>query len=65
MNTRTIKMLLWAILLMLLCICMRVLFIGYEIPNLVIWLSFALPVISISLAVFSLLNDYIKRDNEK
>ena len=65
MNTRTIKMLLWAILLMLLCICMRVLFIGYEIPNLVIWLSFALPVISILLAVFSLLNDYIKRDNEK
>ena len=53
MKNKSIKLLLWAIFVMLLSICMRVLFIGYETPNLVIWLSFALPVVSIILAICS------------
>ena len=53
MKSKSIKLLLWAIFVMLLSICMRVLFIGYETPNLVIWLSFALPVVSIILAICS------------
>ena len=53
MKYKSIKLLLWAIFVMLLSICMRVLFIGYETPNLVIWLSFALPVVSIILAICS------------
>ncbi len=53
MKNKSIKLLLWAIFVILLSICMRVLFIGYETPNLVIWLSFALPVVSIILAICS------------
>ena len=53
MKNKSIKLLLWAIFVMLLSICMRVLFIGYETPNLVIWLSFALPVVSVILAICS------------
>ena len=53
MKNKSIKLLLWAIFTLLLSICMRVLFIGYETPNLVIWLSFALPVVAVILAICS------------
>lgn len=64
MKHKSIKLLLWAILTMLLSICMRVLFIGYETPNLVIWLSFVLPVVSILLAAYSWLRDYLGLDDK-
>ena len=53
MKYKSIKLLLWAIFVILLSICMRVLFIGYETPKLVIWLSFALLVVSIIFAICS------------
>jgi hypothetical protein len=64
MKNKSIKLLLWAIFVMLLSICMRVLFIGYETPNLVIWLSFALPVVSIILAICSWISEHISDDKE-
>ena len=65
MKHKSIKLLLWAIFVMLFSICLRVLFIGYETPNLVIWLSFALPVVSIVLAIGSWITEHISKDNEK
>ena len=62
MKNKSIKLLLWAIFVMLLSICMRVLFIGYETPNLVIWLSFILPVVAILLAVFAWLTEAINKE---
>ena len=64
MKNKSIKLLLWAIFVMLLSICMRVLFIGYETPNLVIWLSFALPVVSVILAICSWITEHISDDKE-
>lgn len=63
MKMRTIKLLLWAILLMLLGICIKVIFIGYEMPTFWSWLTFALPIVSILLAVFSWFRDYIDSDD--
>ena len=64
MKSKSIKLLLWAIFVMLLSICMRVLFIGYETPNLVIWLSFALPVVAVILAICSWISEHISDDKE-
>ena len=64
MKNKSIKLLLWAIFVMLLSICMRVLFIGYETPNLVIWLSFALPVVAVILAICSWISEHISDDKE-
>ena len=64
MKNKSIKLLLWAIFVMLLSICMRVLFIGYETPNLVIWLSFSLPVVAVILAICSWITEHISDDNE-
>ena len=64
MQNTSIKLLLWAIFVMLLSICMRVLFIGYETPNLVIWLSFALPVVAVILAICSWISEHISDDKE-
>ena len=62
MNNKSTKLLLWAIFVMLLGICLRVLFIGYETPKLVIWLSFALPVVSVILAVCAWIEGAIEKD---
>ena len=64
MKNKSIKLLLWVIFVMLLSICMRVLFIGYETPNLVIWLSFALPVVAVILAICSWISEHISDDKE-
>ena len=65
MKYKSIKLLLWAIFTLLLSICMRVLFIGYETPDLVIWISFALPVVSIILAVCSWITERLSNEEEK
>ncbi len=65
MKYKSIKLLLWAIFILLLSICSRVLFIGYVIPDFFLWLSFALPVVSIALAIGSWITGYISEDNEK
>lgn len=64
MKYKSIRLLLWAIFTLLLSICMRVLFIGYETPNLVVWLSSALPVVAIILAICSWITGRIG-DDEK
>ena len=64
MKYKSIKLLLWAIFTLLLSICMRVLFIGYEMPNLILWLSFALPVVAVILAVCSWITEHLS-DDEK
>lgn len=59
MNMKAIKLLLWAIFMLLLSICIRVLFIGYVRPNLIEWICFALPVVSVILAICSWIVGYI------
>ena len=64
MKYKSIKLLLWAIFTLLLSICIRVFFIGYEIPTLFLWLSFALPVVAVILAVCSWITERLS-DDEK
>ena len=59
MKYKSIKLLLWAIFLLLLSICIRVIFTGYIRPNLVDWVCFALPVVSVILAICSWIVGYI------
>ena len=64
MKHKSTRLLLWAIFTMLLSICIRVLYIGYETPDLVIWISFALPVVAIVLAVCSWITEYISDEDK-
>lgn len=65
MKYKSMKLLLWAIFLILLSICIRVLFTGYVIPGFFLWLSFALPVVSILLAAYTLFRDCIGLDDQE